>query len=160
MSRKNFVRNLSFALAMFGAGAANAATTGTLTTAKGTVAVKYAYVVKGPDTLSGSVIKKLILTSADIAAKLKACDSTSCVDGAVTEGLVVDIGGERLNYWFVANNGLTQNSGSTDPAGLKTTADDATHMVGKLSFDGTAMGGPKTEVDFDAAMVKEYTKAR
>jgi hypothetical protein len=130
--------------------------------AKETVALKFAYLVKGPDAIDNQkIIRRLIFSSADLSAKLQACAAMSCSDGEVTEGMTVDlVGGERFNYWMVMKGGMVQHSGTKETAALKITADDAKHLAGKLSFDDSAMGGPKADVTFDANMVKEFTKAR
>lgn len=135
---------------------------GTMVNAKGTVAFQYAYLVKGPDSFDEKkVIRRLIFSSSDLSAKLQACAAMSCSDGGVTEGMTVDIdGGPRLNYWTVMKGGLVQYSGTQESSALKVSADDAKHLAGKLSFDGNASGGPKVDVDFDANLVKEFTKAR
>ena len=38
---------------------------------------------------------------------------------------------------------------------LKTTANEAKRIAGKLTFDDAGAGGPKVDVEFDAALVKE-----
>jgi len=135
---------------------------GTLVNAKGTVALKHAYLVKGPDAVDNKkIIRRLIFSSSDLSAKLQACAAMSCSDGDLTEGMTVDMdGGPRLNYWTVMNGGMVQYSGTEEPTALKSSVDDAKHLVGKLSFDDTGAGGPKVDVDFDATFVKEFTKAR
>ena len=40
---------------------------------------------------------------------------------------------------------------------LKTTANDAKRIAGKLAFDDAGAGGPKVDIEFDAALVKELT---
>jgi hypothetical protein len=137
-------------------------TKGTISYPKGTVTVKYSYLVKGPDAFdSKKMIRRLIFSATDLTAKLAACKAMSCSDGEVTEGMTVDLdAGPRLNYWMVMNGGLVQYSGTKEPTALKTSADDAKHLAGKLSFDDAGAGGPKVDVDFDAALVKEFTQAR
>ncbi|HEX5035902.1 MAG TPA: hypothetical protein VFX30_01945 [bacterium] len=138
------------------------ATAGTLTHPKATVALKYSYFVKGPDGLDPKkTIRRLIFTSADIGAKIQACTTMSCVDGTLTEGVMVDLDqGSRLNYWMVLNGGLVQYSGTTDVANLKTTTDQPKALAGKLTFDDSGMGGPKVDATFDDALLKEFTQAR
>ncbi len=135
---------------------------GTLVTPKGTVALKYAYLVKGPDSFDEKkIIRRILLSASDLSAKLQACAAMSCSDGEVTEGMTVDlVGGERFNYWMVMSGGMVQHSGTKEMTALKISADDAKHLAAKLSFDDSAMGGPKVDVDFDATFVKEFTKAR
>lgn len=137
-------------------------TKGTLTYPKGTVALKFSYLVTGPDAIdTAKIIRRLIFSGNDLAPKIQACQTMSCVDGEITEGLMVDlVGGPRFNYWMALNNALVQYSGTKEMAALKTNADDPKRMAGKLSFDDTAAGGPKVDVDFDAALAKTFTKAR
>jgi hypothetical protein len=150
------------ALLLSAATAFGGATAGTLTHPKATVALKYSYFVKGPDAFDAKkVIRRLIFTSADIGSKIQACATMSCIDGALTEGLMVDLDqGSRLNYWMVLNGGLVQYSGTTDVANLKATTDQPKALAGTLAFDGTGMGGPKVDVTFDDALLKEFTQAR
>ena len=135
---------------------------GTITAAKGTVTVKYAYFVKGPDSLDPKkIIRKIILTDQDLGAKITACTTMSCADSDLTSGLTVDLdGGPRLNFWMVMNGGLVQHSGTVEATALKLTADEAKRLAGKLSFDKTTSGGPKVDADFDATLLKEFTQAR
>ena len=43
------------------------------------------------------------------------------------------------------------------PEVLKTTANDAKRIAGKLTFDDAGAGGPKVDVEFDAALTKELS---
>ena len=137
--------------------------------AKGTLSHKgksatlaHAYLVTGPDAVdTKKTIRRLILTTKDLGAKIRGCQAMSCSDGEVTEGLVVDIGaGPRLNYWMVLNDQKVQHSGTQPPASLRASADDPKRLAGKLSFDDSGASGPKVDVEFDAALVKEFTAAR
>lgn len=76
-------------------------------------ALKYAWLVTGPsDFEPGKTIRRLVLSSSDIGAKLQACKTFSCADGEVMEGATVDFaGGRRLNYWTVMNDQKVQYSG-------------------------------------------------
>lgn len=135
---------------------------GTLSSSKGTIALTNAYLVKGPDAFDAAkIIRKLIFAPTDIGAKILACNTLNCVEGGLDAGLTVDLdAGPRLNYWMVLNNQMVQYSGTQSPDALKKTAEDAKHLAGKLSFDDSGAGGPKLDVDFDAPLVKEFTKAR
>ena len=90
--------------------------------AKGTVAykgrtaeVKYAYLVKGPDMVSKPTIRRLILSTKDLGAKIAACKTMSCTDSDLDEGLSINLeAGPRLNYWMVMNGQKIQYSG-TEP---------------------------------------------
>jgi hypothetical protein len=121
-----------------------------------TANLKFAYLVKGPDEVSKQTIRRLILSATDLSAKIAACTKMSCTDSNLTEGLSVNFdSGPRLNYWIVLNDQKIQYSGTLKPEVLKTSVSDAKHMAGKLSFDDAAAAGPKVDVEFDAALVKE-----
>lgn len=123
------------------------------------ITVKHAYLVRGPDYISGKTIRRVVLSVADVSAKLSECASMMCSDGDIGEGMTIDFDvGSRLNFWFVGNNQLVQYSGSADPASLKLTTDTPQRLAGKWDFDGSAAGGPKVQVEFDAPLVKEITK--
>ena len=124
-----------------------------------TVTVKHAYLFKGPDMVSGRTMRRLVLSTEDISAKLAACGSMMCSDGGISEGMTVDFdAGPRLNYWFVANGQLIQYSGTADPASAKLSTDAPDRLAGTLSLDGRQAGGPLVQVEFDARLVKEVKK--
>jgi hypothetical protein len=151
------------ALLLLSAGAAAAGEAkGTLTHPRGTLALKYAYLVKGPDAVDPAVrIRRLILSAEDLGAKLAACTTMSCTDGEVTEGMTVDQGGgPRLNYWMAIQDGMVQYSGTEELGALKARSDEPGKLAGTLSLDDSGSGGPKVEVEFDAALLKELDKAR
>ena len=84
------------------------------------VTIKNAYLIKGPDVVSGKTIRRVVLSVADIGAKLGACGTMLCSDGDIGEGMTIDFdAGPRLNYWFVGNNQLVQYSGTADPASAR-----------------------------------------
>ena len=123
------------------------------------VNVKNVYLVKGPDPVDKKILRRLIFTSADLDAKIKACGEMSCSDSGLREGLEVDlVGGSRMNYWFVGNDQRVQYSGSARPETLKLTTDTPQRLAGKLTIDDSAAGGAKVSVDFDATVLKEFTK--
>ena len=127
-----------------------------------TVALKHAYLVKGPDTFEeGKTVRRLILTSGDFSAAIKGADALNGFDGKLMEGMIVELAdGPRLNYWIVLNDQLVQYSGMVEPAALKSTTNTADHLAGKLTIDDVSAGGPKIDVDFDAPLLKAFTKAR
>ena len=125
------------------------------------VTVKHVYLVKGPDAMTGKIIRRLVLSSEDVSAKLLGCATMMCSDGDIGEGMTLDLdSGSRLNYWFVGNNQLVQYSGTADPATLKLTADTPQRVAGKWELDARAAGGPKVDVEFDATLIKELSKLR
>jgi hypothetical protein len=123
------------------------------------VNVKNVYLVKGPNSMDGKIMSRLIFTSLDLGAKIKACSTMSCSDSGLGEGLEVDlIAGPRMNYWFVGNNQRVQYSGTAKPETLSRTADTPQRLAGKLTIDDSAAGGAKVSIDFDATMLKEFSK--
>jgi len=125
------------------------------------VTVKHAYLVKGPDVVSGKTIRRVVLSVADVSAKLGACATMMCSDGDITEGMTIDFdAGPRLNYWFVGNGQLVQYSGTAEPASLQLTTNTPNRLAGKWDYDGSAAGGPRVQVEFDAPLVKEVSKLR
>jgi hypothetical protein len=127
-----------------------------------TVALTHAYLVKGPDTFEeGKIIRRLVLTTSDFTAAIKKADALNGFDGELMEGMIVElVDGPRLNYWVVLNNQLVQSSGVVEPTALKSTADTPEHLAGKLRFDESSSDGPKVDVEFDAPLLKTFTKAR
>ena len=125
------------------------------------MAVKNVYLVRGPDMAAGKVVRRLIFSTADLASKLKACQAMTCSDADLREGLAVDLdAGPRLNYWFVADNQKLQFSGTSPPTALRLTTDNPQRLTGQLAMDDSTRGGPKTELQFDVAMTKEFTRWR
>ena len=107
------------------------------------------------------MVRRLILSWKDLGAKMRCCQTMSCTDGEVAEGLVVDTdGGPRLNYWMAISGQKVQHSGTQRPAALRTSADEPERLAGKLGFDDTASSGRKVDVEFDAPLVKEFKAAR
>jgi hypothetical protein len=126
-----------------------------------TVAVKHAYLMKGPDFAAGKAIRRVVLSVADAAPSLNACDNMMCSDGGIGEGMTLDLdAGRRLNYWIVGNAQRVQYSGTADSSSLILTADTPQRVAGKLAIDDRAAGGPQIQVEFDATLVKEVTKDR
>lgn len=135
---------------------------GTLVHKTTTVRLAHAYLVKGPDAVDQKkIIRRLIFSSADLGAKLQKCQTMSCTDSDLTEGMTVDLdGGPRLNYWMVYNGGRVQHSDTARPEALTTTANEPGRLAGRLAFDGTPSGGPKVDVEFNAPLLKELKAAR
>ncbi len=101
------------------AAAGTAKGTATYKSKKGPVTVTFTHaaLVAGPDVVSGKLMRRLVLSTKDVSAAIKACESMmSCSDGGIEEGMTVDFSGEpRLGFWFVANGQLIQHSGVIKP---------------------------------------------
>ena len=123
-----------------------------------TVNLKHAYLIKGPDIVTKQPIRRVILSAVDLSKDLAKCAKMMCTDGSVNEGLSLNFeGGPRINYWMVMNDQRVQYSGTEPVKSFAASADDAKRIAGKLVFDKTAAGGPKVDVEFDAALVKELS---
>src|SRR5262245_27039797 len=73
--------------------AASGEAKGTLILKGKTVRLTHAYLVAGPDAVDSSrTVRRLILSGKDLEATIRDCQSMSCTDAALMEGLVVDIG--------------------------------------------------------------------
>ena len=125
------------------------------------VTIAHVYLVKGPDAMTGKLIRRLVLSSEDVSTKLSNCATMMCSDGDIGEGMTLDLDtGPRLNYWFVGSNQRVQYSGTADPATLALTADTPQRVAGKWTLDARAAGGPMVDVEFDATLIKELSKLR
>jgi hypothetical protein len=164
--RSTLTRAMTLATILFTTLSAAADATGTLVykskTREFNVPIKFAYLVKGPDAMDPKVIvRRLIVSATDLTATIQKCTTMSCADGTGADAMMVDIGaGPRLNYWLNLNDGLVQYSGTADPKSLTATTDTPAKLAGKLVFDGSGAGGPKVSIDFDASLLKEFTRAR
>lgn len=123
-----------------------------------TAAPKYAFLVKGPDAVDKSrTIRHLILSTTDLGAKIAQCKTMSCTDADLDDGMTVDLdAGPRLNYWVVFNGQKVQYSGTVVPSALKLTSDTPSRLAGKLTIDDAAAGGARVDVEFDAALAREF----
>lgn len=123
-----------------------------------TVDVKHAYLVAGPDVMTKQKIRRVILSTKDLSGKIAACKTMGCTDGELAEGLSINLeDGPRISYWMVMNDQKIQYSGTEPKGSLALKTDDAKKVAGSLKFDKTAAGGPKVDVEFDAAMLKEVS---
>lgn len=123
-----------------------------------TVNLKHAYLIKGPDAVTKQPIRRVILSSVDLSKAIAKCTKMMCTDGGLDEGLSLNFeDGPRIYYWMVMNDQRVQYSGTEPVKSFAASADDAKRIAGKLVFDKTAAGGPKVDVEFDAALVKELT---
>ena len=134
---------------------------GTIAFKTGTVPIKFAFYVKGPDSIDPkTIVRRLIFSATDLTATLQKCATMSCADGSGSDAVMVDLVKPRPTFWMNLNKGTVQNSGMADPKGLTLTTDTATQLAGKISFDATKSGGPKVDAEFDAPLLKEFTRAR
>jgi hypothetical protein len=120
----------------------------------------YAYLVKGPDTVTGNLVRRIVVSAIELASKLRTCGTMMCGDGDMTEGLTIDLdAGPRINYWFVANGQRVQYSGTAEPSSLRLTAETAQRLAGAWRLDARPAGGPQVDIEFDAPLLKVFTKA-
>ncbi|MGH8715055.1 MAG: hypothetical protein ACREYB_13730 [Casimicrobiaceae bacterium] len=121
---------------------------------------RHAYLVKGPDTVTGNTVRRIVLSASDLAPKLRSCATMMCGDGDMREGLTIDLdAGPRINYWFVADGQRIQYSGTAEASSLRLTTDTPRRLAGRWNVDERAAGGPQVHVEFDAALLKVFTKA-
>ena len=131
---------------------------GTVTQGTRSATIQHAWLVVGPDVMDPkTTIRQLVLSSTDIGAKIKACAKMSCVSGHVEDGMTVEIGGPRLNFWVSLNGQRVQYSGTEAPAALAASVNDAKRLAGTLKIDKTPSGGSKVDVQFDAPLAKTFT---
>jgi len=151
------------ALTISGAAGAEPAN-GTLTgTGKipASVSVKHAYLIKGPNAFGDKAVRLLILSEVDQGAHIKSCATMSCATEKLESGMTVEFdSGPRLLYWFVANGQRVQASGTAEPDTVSLTVNTPQRLAGIWTHDASGQGGPKIAVEFDAPMLKEFTKAR
>lgn len=125
-----------------------------------TVSPKYAYLVKGPDTVTGNTVRRIVLSASDLAPRLKSCTTMMCGDGDMAEGLTIDLdAGARINYWFVAEGQRVQYSGTAEPSSLTLSSNSNQRVAGAWHLDARPAGGPQVNIEFDAALLKVFTQA-
>jgi len=125
-----------------------------------TVSPKHAYLVKGPDTVTGNTVRRVVLSVSDLAPRLTSCATMMCGDGDMTEGLTIDLdAGARINYWFVADGQRVQYSGTAEPSSLTLSSNTDQRVAGAWRIDARPAGGPQVQIEFDAALLKVFTKA-
>jgi hypothetical protein len=144
------------------AAAEAAPASGNLTYKGRSVAIKHAWLVTGPSDMEpGKTVRRLVLSTSDIGAKLEACRTFSCTDGEVMEGATVDFtGGPRLSYWTAMDGQKVQYSGTARPESFSPRTDEGARLAGHLAIDDTSAGGAKLDADFDVSAMKEFKVAR
>jgi hypothetical protein len=125
------------------------------------VAPRYAYLLRGPDAVSGKPIRRVVLSVADLGATLRGCETMSCPDANLREGMTIDFdAGPRLNYWLVADGQRVQYSGTAEPGSLALSANTPQKLAGRWTLDARAAGGPRIEIEFDAPLASDLSRAR
>ena len=123
------------------------------------VAVRHAYLVKGPDLVTKKPKRRIVVAVADVGAALRSCATMLCSDGGIREGMTLDLDvGPRLTHWFVANDERIQYSGTAPLESLTLTTDTAERVAGRWVLDHSTGGGPTLDTTFDAPLVKTIEK--
>ena len=125
-------------------------------------AIKFAWLVRGPDDMDASkTILRIYLSSSDIGAQIKTCRTLSCADRALADGAMVDFSDARhLSYSVSLNGGHEQYSGATDASAFTLSMNKPEHLAGKLHIDDASAGGAKIDADFDLALANTFKTAR
>jgi hypothetical protein len=135
---------------------------GTVTLKTHSSAVKFGWLVRGPDEMDPSkTVLRMYLSSADIGAKIKACHTLSCADSALEDGAMVDFSDARhLGYALRVNGGLSQYSGGTDAQAFTLSTNKPDHLAGKVHIDDAAVGGGKVDAEFDLMLANTFRSVR
>jgi hypothetical protein len=135
---------------------------GTITFKTGKCAVKYGWLVRGPDEMDPSkTVLRIYLSSVDVGAKIKACKTLSCADNALTDGAMVDFSdAQHLAYAVRLNGERLQYSGGTNGEAFTLTSSESNHLAGKLHIDDTAADGAKVDATFDLTLVNTFASVR
>jgi len=151
----------AFALSTTPLAAREAKGTISLDSKKGPVVVKvaHAWLMKGPDMVSGKTIRRIVLSATDVGAALKACGTMTCSHGDIGSGMTIDLdAGPRIHYWAVGNDQLVQYSGTAPPESITLKTNTPERVAGTWELDARSSGGPLIKVLFDASLVKELKK--
>jgi hypothetical protein len=135
---------------------------GTIIFKTGKCAVKYGWLVRGPDEMDPSkTVLRTYLSSVDVGAKIKACKTLSCADNSLKDGAMVDFSDARhLAYAVRLNGERLQYSGGTNGEAFTLTTSESNHLVGKLHIDDTAADGAKVDATFDLTLVNTFASVR
>ena len=125
-------------------------------------AITHAWMVRGPDEMeAGRTVLRIYLSSADIGAKIKACKTLSCADGAIEDGAMVDYGDARhLAYAVRLDGERVQYSGGTDPGAFALSKNMPDQLAGTLHIDDAAAGGAKIDATFGVELSNSFKAAR
>src|SRR5713101_5004733 len=106
MSLRNTLAVSAIWLASAALGWAGDSASGTITFKTGKCAVKYGWLVRGPDEMDPSkTVLRIYLSSVDVGATIKACKNLSCADSALKDGAMVDFSDGRHLAYAVRLNG-------------------------------------------------------
>src|SRR4029077_3208367 len=135
---------------------------GTITFKTGKCAVKYGWLVRGPDEMDPSeTVPRIYLSRVDVGAKIKACKTLSGADNALKDGAMVDFSdAHHLAYAVRLNGERLQYSGGTNGEAFTLTTSEPNHLVGKLHIDDTAADGAKVDATFDLTLVNTFASGR
>ncbi len=121
-------------------------------------AVKYGWLVRGPDEMDpNKTVLRIYLSSVDIGAKIRACSTLSCADGALDDGAMIDFGdATHLGYALRLNGELVQYSGDTNAQAYTLSTNRPDHLTGDLHVDDSAVGGGKVDAEFDLTLTRTF----
>jgi hypothetical protein len=119
----------------------------------------YGWLVRGPGEFDPSKpVFRMYLSSTDVGAKIRACDSLSCVDESLVDGAFVEFGdGSNVNY-CVTLRGSVPCSGSTNANALVLTTKNPKHIAGKVRIEDASFKGESLVAAFDLPLLKTFTK--
>lgn len=162
MSLRNVLVVSAIWLATSALALAGDSASGTITFKTGKCAVKYGWLVRGPEEMDPSkTILRIYLSSIDVGAKIKACKTLSCADNSLNDGAMVDFSDARhLAYAVRLNGERLQYSGGTNGEAFTLTTSEPNHLVGKLHIDDTAADGAKVDATFDLTVVNTFASVR
>ncbi len=120
--------------------------------------IKYGWLVRGPDEMDpNKTVLRIYLSSVDIGAKIRACKTLSCADGALDDGAMIDFGdATHLGYALRLNGEMVQYSGGTDAQAFTLSTKQPDHLAGKLHVDDSAVGGGKLDAEFDLTLTRTF----
>lgn len=162
LSLRNVVVTTAMLLAISTLASAADKVSGSVTLKTTVSAVKYAFLVRGPDEMNtGKTLLRIYRSSADIGTKIKACKTRHCADVTLDDGAMVDFSdASHLNYSVKLNGQRTQYSSANDDNAFTLATHTTDHLVSKLPIDDSAADGATIDVDFDLTLANIFTAAR
>jgi hypothetical protein len=127
---------------------------------KHSATIKYGWLLRGPDEFDRSKsILRIYVSSTDVGAKIRACDSLSCVDQSLVDGGFVEYSdASYTNYWVKLDGGHVQFSGGSNATAFTFTVKQSNHLAGKLRIDDPSFHGAKLVIEFDLPLFKTFKK--